>query len=364
MGAVAMGRMIGTGLDLRTRWRAPLDLVSVSLKQFRTGSAKLKATMLGAFAVMMLGYSAEAARRAITAHDAPAALPARASGFEAADHFPGAAYFYAVDDGTGEIGTPGIGATGTTALPALPIEPVTDLSLTDPSVHPARPFDMAVASAEDRWRALQCLTAAVYYEAASESDDGQRAVAQVILNRVRHPAFPATVCGVVYQGSERASGCQFSFACDDAMARPASRGGWIRAAGVASDMLSGRVEAAIGTATHYHTYAVTPAWNRSLVMTAAIGAHFFHRWQGYWGTPAAFSRRYAGHEPMPGPHARLPAQQAAPVVTTAGVINASATTPSPDAGGESSVVLAAAPQDNLPQSPVLEKWKDSGKPLR
>src|SRR3954468_6506981 len=84
---------------------------------------------------------------------------------------------------------------------------------------PARPFDVGAASADDFRSALDCLTAAVYYEARSESEDGQRAVAQVVLNRVRHPAFPKSVCGVVYQGSNRATGCQFSFTCDGSLAR-------------------------------------------------------------------------------------------------------------------------------------------------
>ncbi|MFX4781967.1 cell wall hydrolase, partial [Acinetobacter baumannii] len=90
---------------------------------------------------------------------------------------------------------------------------------------------------------------------------GQQAVAQVILNRVRHPAFPATVCGVVYQGSEHA-GCQFSFACDGSMARRPEPGLWRRAMAVAASALAGQVYAPVGLATHYHTYAVTPAWNR------------------------------------------------------------------------------------------------------
>src|SRR6476660_5886742 len=64
-------------------------------------------------------------------------------------------------------------------------------------------------------RSLQCLTQAIYYEARNQSDDGERAVAQVVLNRVRHPAFPNTVCGVVYQGAVRpGGGCQFTFTCD------------------------------------------------------------------------------------------------------------------------------------------------------
>ncbi|MBA4048614.1 MAG: cell wall hydrolase, partial [Sphingomonas sp.] len=157
---------------------------------------------------------------------------------------------------------PASGTTGTAPLPAMPVpasyQPLPTL---DGTIHPAPPFSMNRAGSGDYGRALNCLTTAIYYESASEPDAGQRAVAQVILNRVRHPAFPATVCGVVYQGSERA-GCQFSFACDGAMARIPSRSGWARALHNAALMLSGTVEAQVGTATHYHTYAVTPAWNR------------------------------------------------------------------------------------------------------
>ncbi|GAA3261575.1 hypothetical protein GCM10020258_24970 [Sphingomonas yabuuchiae] len=140
---------------------------------------------------------------------------------------------------------------------------------------------------------MQCLTAAIYYEAGGESIDGQRAVAQVVLNRARHPAFPATVCGVVYQGIERAH-CQFSFACDGALSRTPAIAGWSRAAQVAAAALSGGVYAPVGLATHYHTFAVAPAWNRAMVMTDMVGAHLFHRWKGYWGTAAAMSRAYAG----------------------------------------------------------------------
>ena len=88
------------------------------------------------------------------------------------------------------------------------------------SALPSAALDGASESAEPfaasrdpatRDRALLCLTQAIYYEARSESEDGQRAVAQVVLNRVRHTAYPNSVCGVVFQGSHRSSGCQFSF---------------------------------------------------------------------------------------------------------------------------------------------------------
>ena len=179
----------------------------------------------------------------------------------------------------------------------------------------ARPIK-ATGTGEDRWRALQCLTAAIYYEAASEPDAGQRAVAQVVLNRVAHPAWPNTVCGVVYQGSERPS-CQFSFACDGSMARKPMAAFWDRARRVASDALSGYVYAPAGLATHYHTTAVSPYWAPSLTFLGTIGAHRFYRWAGNAGKPAAFNARYAGGEPVAAPHPRtwtpLPADVADPL---------------------------------------------------
>jgi spore germination cell wall hydrolase CwlJ-like protein len=158
-------------------------------------------------------------------------------------------------------------------------------------------FKPGAVSPVDFTRSLDCMTAAVYYEAASESDDGQRAVAQVVLNRVRHPAFPHTVCGVVFQGYERSTGCQFSFSCDGALKRQVSEKAWSRARLVAARALSGSVFAPVGWATHYHTDWVVPYWSNTLVKTVQIGAHIFYRWQGRWGTAPAFTARYAAAEP-------------------------------------------------------------------
>lgn len=151
-----------------------------------------------------------------------------------------------------------------------------------------------------RMTALECLTAAIYYEAASESSEGQRAVAQVVLNRVRHPAFPHSVCGVAFQGSERATGCQFTFTCDGSLARQRNPILWRRATAVAAAALAGYVERSVGTATHYHTIWVVPYWQSSLTKIATVGAHIFYRWTGSWGQPAAFAMPYAGAEVLPG----------------------------------------------------------------
>jgi spore germination cell wall hydrolase CwlJ-like protein len=148
-----------------------------------------------------------------------------------------------------------------------------------------------------RAQALECLASAVYYEAGSQDDDGERAVAQVILNRVRHPAFPASVCGVVYQGSTRLTGCQFTFTCDGSMHRQPDAEGWKRANRIAQEALSGSVYAPVGYATHYHANYVVPYWASTLAKNAVVGAHIFYHWAGSWGQPAAFVEAYAGHEP-------------------------------------------------------------------
>ena len=163
----------------------------------------------------------------------------------------------------------------------------------------AAPFSVGKASAETRARALECLTSAIYYEAGQESADGQRAVAQVVLNRVRHPAFPSSICGVVYEGSTRATGCQFTFTCDGSMARRPVPVLWNRARQVASEMLNGGVYAPVGHATHYHANYVVPYWASSLVKTSVEGAHIFYRWAGGWGRPAAFSDHWSGKEGNP-----------------------------------------------------------------
>ena len=341
-----------------------------TIRGLLAGWLVLVALALGVTAAM----AASDAWRAIAAHAPVAVRPVAAAGYEAEDHFPGAALLYAADQAVAPlmatpVATPG--TTGTIALPPLPVSiaTATALSMAEVGVTPAQPFSLSRASPLDLARATQCLTDAIYYEAASEPDAGQRAVAQVILNRARHPAFPGTVCGVVYQGSERA-GCQFSFACDGAMARVPSRLAWARAARVAAAALAGYVYAPVGLATHYHTYAVTPAWNRSLVMTDVVGAHFFHRWKGYWGTAAAFTQGYRGGEPTPGPHARITPLIGPAVIAALPLpmqpIAAAATPPlAIQPSYRQSSIAVAAPQsdDHLPPaSTVLDRWKDSGKP--
>jgi hypothetical protein len=208
------------------------------------------------------------------------------------DSFPGAAFYYLSNDPAPQPLGKDIHSD---AEPAP--------TLLDP-VGPAARALRIDNSGVDRSRALQCLTAAIYYEAASEPDAGQRAVAQVVLNRVAHPAYPKTVCGVVYQGSEKNTGCQFSFTCDGSLARVPSRMFWQRAENVARDALSGFVYAPVGLATHYHTVAVHPYWAPTLTYLGTIGAHRFYRFGGAAGAPATFRFAYAGGEPLAGPHQR------------------------------------------------------------
>ena len=160
----------------------------------------------------------------------------------------------------------------------------------------AAPFVMGKASKATQVQALECLTSAIYYEAGRESDLGQRAVAQVILNRVRHPAYPSSVCGVVFQGSTRTTGCQFTFTCDGSMARTPMATAWSRARSVAWAALNGAVHVPAGLATHYHANYVLPYWASSLVKTHIEGPHIFYRWAGGWGRPAAFHQGYAARE--------------------------------------------------------------------
>lgn len=133
-----------------------------------------------------------------------------------------------------------------------------------------------VAPTFERQRAKLCLSQAVYYEARGESVEGQAAVAQVVLNRVRARKFPKSVCEVVFQGAQRGHSCQFSFACDGSMNRALSLEAWTRAETVAAQVLGGYTVAAVGTATHYHTRRVSPGWSGRMTKLAVIGAHVFY----------------------------------------------------------------------------------------
>jgi hypothetical protein len=172
-------------------------------------------------------------------------------------------------------------ADGAAVADTMLLPPVQGQPLAQPGFSPvvAAPSAALVMAPADRLRATVCLASAVYYEAAHEPDAGQRAVAQVVLNRMRHPEWPNTVCGVVYEGSNK-PGCQFSFACDGAEARRFAPAIWARSRAVAEQALAGSVYAPVGDATFYHTHEVTPSWRLRLQKVAVIGSHIFYRMPG------------------------------------------------------------------------------------
>jgi len=273
---------------------------------------------------------------------------------EPGDNFPGSAFFFAQGafdpvPGAQTVRTEHVlGLDSVSAAPAALFRGLTPL---------------------DSYRALNCLTSAIYYEAGNEPEDGQRAVAQVVLNRARNPIWPSSVCGVVYQGSERADyKCQFTFSCDGSMARMPAAAAWARARRIAQEALAGRVYAPVGLATHYHTLAVRPDWAASLHPVAVIGAHIFYRNPGFNGTPAAFRVAYAGRETISGPARTVwPVRPAQPVEMLA----AGAALPvAPGTAAPLAPPVAWTPprpaqpaDDGLPESTIRPEYRNSGRPL-
>lgn len=146
------------------------------------------------------------------------------------------------------------------------------------TIEDLRTFDAEhLMAARSAARERRCLAEAIYYEARGEHFSGQLAVAEVVLNRVGHRAYPDSVCGVVYQGSERRTGCQFTFTCDGSLERAPMGRSWRRAQLIAEHSLMGFAAPMTRSATHYHTTAVNPYWSSTLVRTRRIGEHVFYR---------------------------------------------------------------------------------------
>ena len=217
--------------------------------------------------------------------------------------------------------TPRIVALPKRVVPQAELPPVEPVEFVDLAPDDARAFNAAVPFStapnpaarpfrftgrdDDLARATDCLATAVLYEAGDDTV-GERAVAQVVLNRLRHPAFPKTVCGVIFEGQDRSTGCQFSFSCDHALTRwTPTAASWQRAHDVAVAALSGAVFKPVGYATHYHTNWVVPYWQSSLDKVAAVHTHLFFRWTGWWGTPPAFNRSRQPGEPVIAQLARI-----------------------------------------------------------
>lgn len=255
------------------------------------------------------GPAVESTAALATRKAAEAALPFERPGMS----FPGSAFYYMADPaGTALVALPTDNPLAAGAESGRELGALIDVGAA------AKPF-YSPGTGITHLRAAECLAQAVWYEAASESEAGQRAVAQVVLNRVAHPSWPNSVCGVVYQGSERATGCQFTFTCDGSLARRPGGLSWDRAQRIAAEALGGRVYAPVGLATHYHTLWVNPYWAPTLDHIGTIGAHRFYRTRGASGMASAFTGGYAGLEPVvsgrtaPPPAAALPAAAALPV---------------------------------------------------
>lgn len=156
---------------------------------------------------------------------------------------------------------------------ALGIEPEGEAET--PEIEYSRDFvrDLPEAEGDAEWR---CLSEALYFEARGESEKGIFAVAEVILNRVDSARFPATVCGVVEQGTGRRHACQFSYFCDGRPETIREVGAWEHVGKIARLMLDGGARELTGGALFYHTRAVSPYWSRAFDRTAAIGAHLFY----------------------------------------------------------------------------------------
>ncbi|WP_163269191.1 cell wall hydrolase [Chelativorans alearense] len=148
-----------------------------------------------------------------------------------------------------------------------------------PSDHPwaRQPLPAAVFSEREQ----QCLAAGIYFEARGEPVEGQAAVAQVILNRVRNPAYPDSICGVVYQNEKWRNRCQFSFACDGIRDRVKSPGHFETAGQVAMAVTAGKIWLEeVGSSTHYHATYVRPRWASAMERMKKIGQHIFYRTYG------------------------------------------------------------------------------------
>jgi hypothetical protein len=139
-------------------------------------------------------------------------------------------------------------------------------------------FDLEILNlGADEADEIDCLAEAVYYEARSEDSLGQMAVAEVVMNRVRDPRFPKTVCDVVYQGHYRDTGCQFTFTCDGSLRHTPRGRAWDQAKAVALNVALGLSKPVTNKATHYHTDYVNPYWKAGMVETKVIGTHIFYR---------------------------------------------------------------------------------------
>jgi spore germination cell wall hydrolase CwlJ-like protein len=149
--------------------------------------------------------------------------------------------------------------------------------LPDAASNQSKAFFGGLTEAEFQAREMRCMALAIYFEARDEPIKGQIAVAQVIMNRVKSPFYPKTMCGVIYQGAERRNSCQFSFACDGHPDRPTEKKEWATSIDIAKQVTYGKVYLAdVGDATHYHATYVHPDWIKQVHRVTKIGGHIFY----------------------------------------------------------------------------------------
>jgi spore germination cell wall hydrolase CwlJ-like protein len=174
------------------------------------------------------------------------------------------------------------------AIAAAPVAGMLQSARLDLAVRPENPFERPLDPDRPRYsemidpdkmeREQRCLAEAVYFEARSEPEEGQAAVAQVVLNRVRSGLYPGSICGVVYQNRHRHLACQFTFACEGKSLRISDRDSWASAKRVAESVLEGRTYLEdVGSSTHYHADYVRPRWARKLKKMDVIGRHIFYK---------------------------------------------------------------------------------------
>ncbi len=144
--------------------------------------------------------------------------------------------------------------------------------------YPNQPHYAALIDPGKRAAEMRCLAEAIYFEARSEPELGQVAVAQVVMNRVASRLYPNSICGVVYQNRHRHLACQFTFACEGRSLRIREPAPWRRAERLAQEVVSGTsfIES-VGLATHYHADYVNPRWARALLRRDKIGRHIFYQ---------------------------------------------------------------------------------------
>ncbi len=148
-----------------------------------------------------------------------------------------------------------------------------------PPVRPADPHPniASLLTTAELDKEQRCLAEAVYFEARSEPEQGQAAVAQVVLNRLKSKYYPKTICEVVYQNQERFLGCEFTFTCEGKSLVVTEPESWSVAVRLARQVMEGAIyNPDVGDSTHYHADYVRPYWANALEKRDVIGRHIFY----------------------------------------------------------------------------------------